>query len=176
MIPPLGEKQINAGTYFPRKEHLGPPGNRLPDPEFARIEKAPSTIENCIYTPRCWYDMSSCPGKMISHMTGSPVAAVNPKIVKCASEVAAAIFDFWPFYFKNRSPPTFPSSFMLVFFLTSSTNSMYSWCFTWCVTSTPIHFSADITIHLRDSSKQVHQEPQESELLSSYHKPNCTSS
>jgi hypothetical protein len=60
---------------------------------------------------------------MIAHITGSPVAAVNPRTVKCESFVAALIWGHAVLSHKNFSPPTLPSFVVEVFEPTSSTKT-----------------------------------------------------
>ena len=63
---------------------------------------------------------------MIEHLTGSPVAAVNPRTVKCKSFVDALICDLASAWHKNFSPPTCPFFVVQVLEPTSSTNRSLS--------------------------------------------------
>ena len=92
---------------------------------WTRTLLSPSTICARMSMPSCSSCVISLAAKKITHITGSPVAAVKSSTVKCASDVFSVTSAVCPLALSNRSPPIRPSSLIYVFFPTLSTSRTY---------------------------------------------------
>ena len=124
---PFSEQQQKVGICFPLKVQTGPQGCLLSRPPVLPRKFFLSPIHSAAaLKPKTQLSQRCFAAKMIAHMTGSPVAAVKPKTVKCESFVPAFTCGRPAAPHKNFSPPTFPSFVVDVLDPTSSTNKSLS--------------------------------------------------
>jgi hypothetical protein len=85
---PLSEWQQKQGMCFPLKKQPGPKGYTFPPPQLSMTLSGSPIHSAKGSTPVLHSSLNTLPAKIIAHLTGSPLAAVNPMTVKCASLVA----------------------------------------------------------------------------------------
>jgi hypothetical protein len=77
------------GTIMPFKLHCRPCGCRFPGPVFLSISVSSPSQEAKGYKPWTIIGSYSFTENIKAHISGSPVAVVKPKTVKCASFIFA---------------------------------------------------------------------------------------
>ncbi len=89
VMEPLLEWQQKQGMCFPLKKQPGPKGYTFPSPQLSMTLSGSPIHSVKGSTPVLHSSLNTLAAKVIAHITGSPLAAVNPMTVKCASLVAA---------------------------------------------------------------------------------------
>jgi hypothetical protein len=113
VMDPLGDDNGKYGTCLPRKVQVGPDGKYLPFPKFFPSSKLMSpmssfsgvTVMSIPATQFADTPSSFSDAKITTQSTGSPVAAVTPKTVKCLSLLDTFCFGVVPLPHTYFSPP-----------------------------------------------------------------------